>query len=480
MKYRIGVASLFVALVAGALALPAVAQVPNRIGYTGYLANDGGPVNGDVEVTVSVFASPFPSGSESALWTETHPTVAVSEGAFTLSIGSRTAMPATLFDASGLFFEFTVNGDRLEPRSPIESVPYAFRANRADEAARLTGFDPGSVQPSTSVVCPAGSFVAEISATGAVTCAAALGTVTGVAAERGLTRTSVEGLVTVGVDFTVVQSRVLGSCSAGQFATGISTEGVLTCASAASIDLSTIQARIANVCADGQGMFGATSDGTPQCRAFQRPIATTTCEFGIAAVDANGAVTCAASPGNTVAAGFGLNRTGDVLSVVPTTMQRRISADCQFGIRAVNEDGSVTCAANPGVSYTFSTGLRNTANTITVDQAVIQARVLADCEYGIRSINANGSAVCTVNNDTDSNTTYTAGTGLSLAGTTFSANTSYLQRRVSGDCARGITGIAADGSVTCVTNAITCPVGQYMYGIDEFGTALCRILPGGI
>ena len=51
----------------------------------------------------------------------------------------------------------------------------------------------------------------------------------------------------------------------------------------------------------------------------------------------------------------------------------------------------------------------------------------------------------------DSDTTYTAGTGLTLLGTTFSADTTYLQRRVSESCTSGnaIRIIHANGTVTC-------------------------------
>ena len=53
--------------------------------------------------------------------------------------------------------------------------------------------------------------------------------------------------------------------------------------------------------------------------------------------------------------------------------------------------------------------------------------------------------------DGDDDTTYTAGTGLGLAGGAFSVDSAYVQRRVSATCAAGssIRAIAANGSVTC-------------------------------
>lgn len=229
-------------------------------------------------------------------------------------------------------------------------------------------------------------------------------------------------------------------------------------------------------------MFGVTSDGTPQCRAFQRQIGTTSCPNGISSIDATGSITCSTVTGGTpVTAGFGLTLAGDQFSVNPTVMQRRFVANCPFGIQSVSEDGTVTCAANSSTSYTFGFGLRNVAGTISVNDTLIQARVIAACEYGISSINANGTASCALNNDTDTNTTYSAGSGITMTGTVFSADLNYVQRRVGGNCPNGIASIGMDGAVACVSAAALPPratqcldSSYFMYGIDSLGNAMCR------
>jgi len=83
----------------------------------------------------------------------------------------------------------------------------------------------------------------------------------------------------------------------------------------------------------------------------------------------------------------------------------------------------------------------------------VQARVTGTCMAGssIRAIAADGTVTC----EADDDTTYSAGSGLTLSGTTFAVNTSTIQARVSGSCGAGhaIRAIAADGTVTCEVTA---------------------------
>ncbi len=156
----------------------------------------------------------------------------------------------------------------------------------------------------------------------------------------------------------------------------------------------------------------------------------------------------------TYSAGTGLTLAGTTFAADTGYLQRRVSDTCAAGsaIRVVNADGSVTCETDDNTTYGAGTGLTLTGTTFAADIGYLQRRVSDTCTAGsaIRVVNADGSVTC----ETDDNTTYSAGTGLTLTGAVFAANTAYLQRRVSDMCAAGsaIRVVNADGSVTCETD----------------------------
>lgn len=94
----------------------------------------------------------------------------------------------------------------------------------------------------------------------------------------------------------------------------------------------------------------------------------------------------------------------------------------------------------------------------------------------------------------DDDTTYSAGSGLSLNGKQFSVDTSAIQSRVGGSCAAGsaVRQIGADGSVVCETDDDTtysgadfvlsnqaCAVGKLVTGFSASGAVLCADAPQG-
>lgn len=103
-----------------------------RVAYQGYLTNAGGtPIDGTVSIVATLYNAP--SGGTS-LWTETHASVAVSDGVFQITLGSITPLEVPDFTGSPVYLGVAVNGEAELPRTQLVASPFAIRAAEADHA----------------------------------------------------------------------------------------------------------------------------------------------------------------------------------------------------------------------------------------------------------------------------------------------------------------------------------------------------------
>ena len=115
----------FASLLIPALAL---APAPAQISYQGRLIGaDGAPFAGSTSMTFRLFATPTDT---TALWTE-HEIVALTDGYYSLQLGSVTPMPVGAFDGTTRYLEVTVGNSTLSPRQPLVSTPYALMSVNA-------------------------------------------------------------------------------------------------------------------------------------------------------------------------------------------------------------------------------------------------------------------------------------------------------------------------------------------------------------
>ena len=124
----------------------ALADVPRLIHYQGKLLDTvGAPVSGDVSLTIRLYDGPAPGGS--VTFEESHTSVPLKNGLFSILIGTSTAagVPDAAFASATAYLGVSVQGgEELSPRTRLVSVPYALRANRAATAERLV--KPGTAE----------------------------------------------------------------------------------------------------------------------------------------------------------------------------------------------------------------------------------------------------------------------------------------------------------------------------------------------
>jgi len=209
--------------------------------------------------------------------------------------------------------------------------------------------------------------------------------------------------------------------------------------------------------------------------------------------------------GSSYTAGAGITITGTTLAVSQTTIEgwaRGVCYDTSAELRGVLDSvysplghahawstitgmpAGFADGTDDGTTYIAGSGLTLTGSTFSVNTTAL--RSVFDLVY---SLLGHAHAWSTITgmpagfaDGTDDGTTYIAGSGLTLTGSTFSVNTAAIQARVTGTCAAGssIRVIDAAGGVTCETDD-TGSGGSYTAGagINITGTTI-SVATGGV
>ncbi|MEC7521622.1 MAG: hypothetical protein VYE22_17205 [Myxococcota bacterium] len=221
----------------GALsASPALAQAPTVLPMQGFLTDgDGTPIDGGTSLEINLYDGDV---SATVLYGESQ-TVMVDQGHFTAYVGDGTpsAGPLDLAifrDNADVWVGITIDGGTELPRFQLGSVPYAGLAQYAANAQQLMGMPATDFQARVTGTCGAGEAITAIAGDGTVTCSPT-GDITEVVAGAGLAGGGAAGSVTLNVNPTQVQTRVSGTCPAGEAIVRINMDGTVTCAATGDI-----------------------------------------------------------------------------------------------------------------------------------------------------------------------------------------------------------------------------------------------------
>lgn len=468
-----------------ALLATAASAQPSMMPLQGMLTDaDGYPVAGD-DIPISFRIYTVPTGGTPIHSEDT--TIDTDNGWFTHMLGTSAALDLDHFQGGGVWLGVSVNGEfELLPRIDLGTVAYAAFARNAGSVAwsNVTGVPADLADGDNDTLYFAAAPIERVGTTFTLSttgCAAGEGWIwSGSAWEcapaGSVSYTAGTGLALAGSQFSVdtatIQRRVTGTCTPGQYMIAINSLGGAEC--------EPLPAASAYTAGTGLSLTGSQFAINPA--QTQRRV-TGTCPVGqyMIAVAQDGTVSCEPLPaGVTYSAGTGLTLVGSAFAIDPTLTQRRVTGECPAGqyMRSVAQDGSVACLPLPdAITYTGGAGILLAGSTINVDPTFVQRRVSTACPAGqaIRAISETGAVVCETFVDT--NTTYTAGAGLTLTGNQFSVTPNVFQNRVLGACTAtsAIRAVGADGSVVCSDipqNGITTL--NQGFGITVSGTGTTR------
>lgn len=105
--------------------------VPQKISFQGKLLENGQPVNGIKNFVFTLMGTG---------WSENQSNVQVTDGLYSVQLGSVNPIPSSVFDDnSSLTLEISVEGTVLSPPTEILAVPYAFKAEKANDTNKIGG-----------------------------------------------------------------------------------------------------------------------------------------------------------------------------------------------------------------------------------------------------------------------------------------------------------------------------------------------------
>jgi IPT/TIG domain len=134
-----GIGACAVLTMAGALLVAPVARAvtPSAVSYQGLLLDSAGlPVTGVVSLKATLFDDLL---AGSPLWSETHSSVDVLDGVYSVELGSITPITANILQSASVFIEIEIDSELLTPRQQLLAVPFAISAGSAAEAQNVGG-----------------------------------------------------------------------------------------------------------------------------------------------------------------------------------------------------------------------------------------------------------------------------------------------------------------------------------------------------